>query len=447
MPAAAQAGASPNAAYPLTLGPTRRYLVDQRGQPFLIVGDSPQSLIVNLSLQDAKTFIVDRKSFGFNALWVNLLCDKYTAGRADGSTYDHIEPFLKPNDLSTPNPRYFARVDAMIRLAGQYGMVVFLDPIETGGWLSTLQANGAAKAYAYGRYLGKRYAKSPNIVWMSGNDYQSWSDPTVDGLVLAVAKGIRSADPHHLQTVELNFDVSSSSDDARWRPLLGLDAAYTYSPTYAEVLKAYNRKSSSAGLHGRGRLRVRAEQLVDLVRRSTNTSPPGVLEPAQRRLGPVLREQVHLAVPPRLEEQPRHPREPADGVPGEALRRSPVVPARPGPEAHAAHLRLRHLHVDRQRRLERLRHRCAHPGRQAGDRVSADRAHDHDRRIEARGQRGFALVRPDGRDVHTGGARCHATGASRPSARPTRTARATATGCSFSPPVKSPACPARLQLR
>jgi hypothetical protein len=241
--AEAQSEASPKVVYPLKVGPTRRYLVDRRGRPFLIVGDSPQSMIVNLSLQDAKMFIADRRSFGFNALWVNLLCDTYTAGRADGSTYDHIQPFLKPNNLSTPNPRYFARVDTMIRLAGQYGMVVFLDPIETGGWLGTLQANGLAKAYAYGRYLGNRYGRIPNIVWMSGNDFQQWSDASADALVLAVAKGIRSADPLHLHTVELNYNVSSSSDDARWWPLLGLDAAYTYNATYAEVLNDYNRKN------------------------------------------------------------------------------------------------------------------------------------------------------------------------------------------------------------
>jgi hypothetical protein len=59
---------------------------------------------------------------------------------------------------------------------------------------------------------------------------------------LAVAQGIRSADRRHVQTIELNYLVSSSMDDPRWRPLLGLDAAYTYSPTYAEVLKDYNRR-------------------------------------------------------------------------------------------------------------------------------------------------------------------------------------------------------------
>jgi hypothetical protein len=230
-------------AYPLKMGSTRRYLVDQRGRPFMIVGDSPQALVANLSLDDAKLFMANRAAAGFNSLWINLLCDGYTGGRPDGSTFDHIIPFTKPGDLSTPNPQYFQRVDAMVQLAGQYGMNVFLDPIETGGWLSVLQSNGPARAFTYGRYLGKRYSKFPNIVWMSGNDFGDWSNPSTDALVLAVAKGIRSVDRKHLQTVELNPYVSSSSDDVRWLPLLGLDAAYTYSPTYAEVLKDYNRKN------------------------------------------------------------------------------------------------------------------------------------------------------------------------------------------------------------
>src|SRR4029077_422081 len=33
-----------------------------------------------------------------------------------------------------------------------------------------------------------------------------------------------------------------SRDDPRWSTVLGLDAAYTYAPTYAEVLKEYGRK-------------------------------------------------------------------------------------------------------------------------------------------------------------------------------------------------------------
>jgi len=232
---------APEAAFPLKIGPTRRYLVDQHDRPFLIVGDSPQSLIVNLSGEQAAQFLANRGRAGFNTMWINLLCVEYTGGRADGTTYDGIGPFTTPGDLSTPNEAYFERADAMLRLAARHGMVVFLDPIETGGWLETLRRNGTAKAAAYGRYLGRRYKEFPNIVWFNGNDFQSWQDPVDDALVLAVAKGIRSVDPDHLHTVQLDYEVSSSLDDERWRGVIGLDAAYTYAPTYAEVLKEYRR--------------------------------------------------------------------------------------------------------------------------------------------------------------------------------------------------------------
>jgi hypothetical protein len=228
--------------FPLKIGPTGRYLVDRDGRPFLIVGDSPQALIVNLSENQAEQYFANRQAAGFNSVWVNLLCDTYTGGRANATTYDGIAPFTKPGDLSTPNPAYFARADAMITLAAKHNLAVFLDPIETGGWLDVLRSNGTAKAYAYGRYLGERYRRFPNIVWLNGNDFQTWSNRADDALVLAVAKGIRSADPRALQTIELNFLTSTSLDDARWSGIIGIDAAYTYSPTYAEVLKAYRNR-------------------------------------------------------------------------------------------------------------------------------------------------------------------------------------------------------------
>src|SRR5262249_5185812 len=71
-------------------------------------------------------------------------------------------------------------------------------------------------------------------------DFQSWRDPGDDALVLAVSRGIQAADPNHLQTVQFYFYVSSSLDDPAWAPLISLNAAYTYYPTYAEVLRGYN---------------------------------------------------------------------------------------------------------------------------------------------------------------------------------------------------------------
>jgi Protein of unknown function (DUF4038)/Putative collagen-binding domain of a collagenase len=239
----ARAAKAPAPAYPLKVGRSRRYLVDQRNRPFLIVGDSPQALMVNLSTRQAAHFLANRRAAGFNAMWVNLLSTTYTGGRDDASTYDGIRPFRRQDDLATPNPAYFRRADAMLRIAARDRIVVFLDPIETGGFLDVLRKNGTAKAYAYGRYLGRRYRSFRNILWFNGNDFQSWRDPHDDALVLAVARGIRSVDRSHLHTVELEYKVSSSLDDGRWRGTIGLDAAYTYAPTYTEVLQEYQRRA------------------------------------------------------------------------------------------------------------------------------------------------------------------------------------------------------------
>ena len=71
-----------------------------------------------------------------------------TDSREDGGTYDGILPFtgylsggndLAHYDLTKPNEAYFARVDQMLTLAANHGMVVFLDPIETGQWVPTLR--------------------------------------------------------------------------------------------------------------------------------------------------------------------------------------------------------------------------------------------------------------------------------------------------------------------
>ena len=208
-----------------------------------MVGDSPQALIGDLCPSDAAAFISDRERMGFNALWVNLLCAKYTGCRQNGQTRDGVAPFRVEGQLTTPNPAYFQRIAGVVDAAARAGIVVLLDPIETGGWLGVLRQNGHAAARAYGRFLGLRFRKYPNIVWFNGNDFQTWQNPTDDALVRDVAEGIRSVDRQHIQTVELNFPRSGSLDDEHWREIIKLDAAYTYFSTYAEVQREYDRTS------------------------------------------------------------------------------------------------------------------------------------------------------------------------------------------------------------
>ena len=238
------------AAYPVKVSSLNpRILVDQNNVPFLMVGDSPQSLMVNLTVTNAAFYLADRATNGFNTVLVDVICTTYTFGPANASLLNGTLPFTKTlsggyYDLTTPNTNYFNYADQIINLAATNGIEVMLDPIETGGWLTTMLANGTTNCRAYGQYLGNRYKNFPNLIWSSGNDFQNWATPANDAVVTAVALGIMDEDTNHLQTIESDYYLSSSLDDTNWTPIVGLNAAYTYSPTYAEVLHAYNQSGA-----------------------------------------------------------------------------------------------------------------------------------------------------------------------------------------------------------
>src|SRR5262245_49490640 len=59
--------ARPLPAYPLKKSASGRYLVDQHNVPFLIAGDAPQALMVNITEDDADLYFANRRSHGFNA--------------------------------------------------------------------------------------------------------------------------------------------------------------------------------------------------------------------------------------------------------------------------------------------------------------------------------------------------------------------------------------------
>src|SRR4051812_10428189 len=144
-------------AFPLKVSENNRYVVDQKNQPVMLVGDSPQSIVGRMSISDVRLYLNNRRQYGVNVLWVHLLCNDKIACNADGTTYNGIPPFTTPGDLATPNSIYFDRVDEIIRLAGESGIVILLDVVETIGWLSVFKANGTAKAESFGRYVGERY--------------------------------------------------------------------------------------------------------------------------------------------------------------------------------------------------------------------------------------------------------------------------------------------------
>src|ERR1019366_3648179 len=235
-------------AFPAAVSSNHRYLLDQHGKPYMIVGDSAWSPSTNLTPAEMATYFSNRQAHGFNTVLVGVLTDTYIGGVGGDSmqTYDHIKPFTSGNsdsnyDLATPNPAYFSRIDTLVRTAARYGITVMLDPAETGDLTPLLEGNGVEKDFNYGAYLGRRYGRDPNVMWSSGNDFDGYSNAGKDAAVQAVVKGIESVDPHQIETVELNPSSSTSLNSSAWAPLIDLNLAYTYYMTYAEVLHGYSQ--------------------------------------------------------------------------------------------------------------------------------------------------------------------------------------------------------------
>jgi hypothetical protein len=238
-----------NPALQLKASANQRYVVDQSNAPVLLAGDSPHTLFVNLNTTDLATYLSNRQSHGFNILWVESLCSDYIPNcRSDLSTYDGLKPFTSGTDetnfdISTPNSAYWSRVDDYVNTAAKYNIIILFDTWETGALMPLARTSGNAKMHSFGMFLGNRYKNFPNIVWITGNDFQTWSDPSDNGLIQNLMSGIAASDPNHLQTTELSFNVSGSLDDALLAPYTTLNGAYDYYCDYGETLAQYNQPS------------------------------------------------------------------------------------------------------------------------------------------------------------------------------------------------------------
>ncbi len=228
-------------ALPLKISINRRHLADQKDQPFLIHGDAPWSIITGVSKQEADRYLEDRRKKGFNSIIVNLIEHKY-----NGPVNREGEgPFTIPGDFATPNEKYFAHADWVLRKAAEKDIVVFLFPMYLGssggdgdaGWYQEALLNGFAKCRQYGRYVGRRYKDFANIVWVMGGDRNVGSAREATE---AMAGGIRGADPNHLFTAHAAPEFSTMDEYG----FAGLDvnATYTYGVVHRMLLRDYNRK-------------------------------------------------------------------------------------------------------------------------------------------------------------------------------------------------------------
>jgi hypothetical protein len=230
-------------AFPLKAGENGRFLVDQKGQPFLVAGDSAWSLIVQPREEDIDRYLEDRAKKGFNSLIVNLIEHKFCT--RPPRTRAGVAPFKKAGDFSAPNSDYFDFAHRVVQKANDRGIAVWLCPAYLGfgggdeGWFREMKAAGRAGLRDYGRFVGQHFKDLPNIIWVFGGDFTpSGADQWT---VTAVAEGIRAEDSRHLMTGHFAPGTSAVAafGEQDW---LTLNTVYSYEKAlFRPLLAEYHR--------------------------------------------------------------------------------------------------------------------------------------------------------------------------------------------------------------
>lgn len=155
---------------PIRVSQDGRYFVDADGEPFFWLGDTAWPLFAEYSLADARRYLQKRAELGYTVIQGVLAWGGGTGFEtaSPGPNANGHRPWLD-GDPAHPNQAYFANVDKIVTMAGEYGLVLGMLPT-WGYYVNDVQTLTVENAAAYGRWLGQRYRDIPNIAWILGGD-------------------------------------------------------------------------------------------------------------------------------------------------------------------------------------------------------------------------------------------------------------------------------------
>ena len=169
------AAATP-ALFPLSIHASGRYLIDAQSRPFLIQGDTPWSLAVQLTDNQITTYLQDRARKGYSAILFNAIEHWFTSQSPEYKNVDGSNPFTSMTDFASGlNSSYWARIDHIVNTAKPLGILCIINPAYLGfsgteeGWDTEVSAESDADLQTYGAALANRYTQG-NVAWCMGGD-------------------------------------------------------------------------------------------------------------------------------------------------------------------------------------------------------------------------------------------------------------------------------------
>jgi hypothetical protein len=238
----------------LKVSENKRFLIFEDGTPFFYLGDTAWELFHRLSKADTEKYLENRRQKGFTVIQAVALAelDGLNTPNAEG------EKPLIDNDPEKPNEKYFQHVDWVIKKAAEKGIFIGLLPTWGDKWNKKWGVGpeifNPENARIFGSFLGERYKKSPNIIWITGGDRPVESDIQRE-IVIEMAKGLREGDSGNNL---ISFHPSGGSGSAQYfhnEPWLDFNMrqnghSISYTERYQITLNDYNLKPTKPVIDG-----------------------------------------------------------------------------------------------------------------------------------------------------------------------------------------------------
>lgn len=175
----------------LKISDNRRFITYDDGKPFFYLADTAWELFHRLDRAQAQRYLEDRAKKGFTVIQAVALAE--LDGLRDPNPYGHVP--LQDRDPTKPIEAYWQHVDWIVNAAASLGLHIGLLPT----WGDKWNGDGAGseiftpdKAFAYGRWIGKRYGDKP-VIWITGGD-RTPKTSVHHEIIDHMARGLREGD-------------------------------------------------------------------------------------------------------------------------------------------------------------------------------------------------------------------------------------------------------------
>lgn len=197
----------------LEISASGRYIQHKDGTPFLWLGGTSWGMTEWATRADINKYLDNRKSKGFNVIQICLIWGKryedplrfpVNAKNAYGhrallytdSIPDPARPDIREGGSSANPNDYWDHVDYAIQNAAEQNMYIALLPVWGRRYVNASHPDHSMKIFneinarKYGEFLGERYKKYSNIIWVTGGDVNALSGGDYRQIYRIMAEGI-----------------------------------------------------------------------------------------------------------------------------------------------------------------------------------------------------------------------------------------------------------------